>query len=234
MLNIAHRGASGKNPENTLSAFRAAIGAGADMCELDAHLTRDGAIVVMHDDAVDRTTDGTGAIASLTLAELKHLDAAAKFPTGAFRGERIPTLDEVFAVMAGRCGLNIELKAPGMERQISAMMRANSALENSIVSSFHWKTLEKIRAVDPEIRIALLAQKDPAQLLDAAARMKAYSINPRFDMVTHGLCASAHERNLKVLAWTVDDPEAMRILIDAGVDGIITNYPDRLAAVLGR
>jgi len=233
MLNIAHRGASGSRPENTLSAFRAAIGAGADMCELDAQVTRDGAIVVIHDDAVDRTTDGSGTIASLTLGDLKRLDAAAKFANIELRGERIPTLEEVFGVTAGRCGLNIEMKAPGMERRISEIMRANRALEDSMVSSFHWNTLEKIHALDPEIRFGLLAQKDAARLLDAAVRMKACAINPRYDMVTRELCASAHERNLKVLAWTVDEPEAMRILIGAGVDGIITNYPERLQAVLG-
>src|SRR5579863_4458154 len=108
---MAHRGASGTFPENTLSAFRAAIDTKADMCELDVQLTRDGALVVIHDDTVDRTTDGTGEVAELTLAELKLLDAGAKFKNGAVKGkgERVPTLDEVFDVTAGKCGLNIEL-----------------------------------------------------------------------------------------------------------------------------
>ncbi|HMD03800.1 MAG TPA: glycerophosphodiester phosphodiesterase family protein, partial [Candidatus Binatus sp.] len=96
MLNIAHRGASGTFPENTLSGFRAAIDAGADMCELDVQLTRDGAVVVIHDETVDRTTDGKGEVAALTLEEIRRLDAGAKFKGGTVKGERIPTLDEVF------------------------------------------------------------------------------------------------------------------------------------------
>ncbi len=116
MLNIAHRGASGTFPENTLSAFRAAIDAGADMCELDVQLTRDGTVVVIHDDTVDRTTDGNGEVAELTLEEIKRLDAGAKFKGGALKDERIPTLDEVFALTTGKCGLNIELKGAGVEQ----------------------------------------------------------------------------------------------------------------------
>ena len=110
MLNIAHRGASGRFPENTLAAFAAAIEAGAQMCELDVQLTRDGAVVVMHDDTVDRTTDGRGAVRGMTLEELKRLDAGVRFGNE-FSGERIPTLEEVFALTRGRCGLNIEIKA---------------------------------------------------------------------------------------------------------------------------
>src|ERR1700682_5975434 len=124
VLNIAHRGGSGTFPENTLSAFRAAIEAGADMCELDVQLTRDGKVVVIHDDTVERTTDGQGEGAILTLEELQRLDAGALFKEGAQRGERIPTLDEVFELTRGRCGLNIELKATGLEAQVAEIMNA--------------------------------------------------------------------------------------------------------------
>ncbi|HVA79948.1 MAG TPA: glycerophosphodiester phosphodiesterase family protein [Candidatus Binataceae bacterium] len=225
VLNIGHRGASKAFPENTLAAFRAAREAGADLCELDVQLSRDGAVVVIHDDTVDRTSNGHGAIANLTLAELQRLDAG--------RGERIPTLEEVFAATAGRCGLDVELKIAGLEPQVAAIMRKWNAAETSMVSSFDWDALEKMREIAPEIRLGVLASKNPARMLEAAARMHAYAVNPRFDLASRELCADAHARGFKVLVWTVDAPEAMGILIDADVDGIVTNYPERMRAVLG-
>ena len=225
VLNIAHRGASKAFPENTLAAFRAACDAGADMCELDVQPSRDGAIVVIHDDTVDRTTNGRGQVSALTLAELKRLDAGG--------GQRIPTLDEVFAATVGRCGLNVELKVAGIEREVAAIMRKWDAVETSIVSSFEWDALEAMRTVAPELRAGVLAEKKPDRMLEAAARMHAYAVNPRSDLATRELCATAHERGFKVLVWTVDAPEAMRILIEAGVDGIMSNYPDRTRMVLG-
>lgn len=233
MLNIAHRGASGTFPENTLSAFRAAIVAKADMCELDVQLTRDGAMVVIHDDTVERTTDGKGEVAELTLAELKQLDAGAMFKNGALKGERIPTLDEVFAVTAGKCGLNIELKAGGLEHQVAQIMQARNAFGDSIVSSFDWEYLKKIQQLHFNIRIALLTDEKPVDLMMNAVAMRAYAINPRWDMVTADLCKAAHEKNLKVYTWTVDADARMRALMECGVDGIMTNYPERLRTVLG-
>jgi len=233
VLNMAHRGASGTFPENTLSAFRAAIDAKADMCELDVQLTRDGAIVVIHDDTVDRTTDGKGEVAELTLAELKLLDAGAKFKNGAVKDQRIPTLDEVFDVTAGKCGLNIELKGGGTEHQVAQIMQAHEAFGDSIVSSFNWEYLKKIQQLHFNIRIALLADDKPVDLMMNAVAMRAHAINPRWDMVTPDLCKAAHERNLKVYTWTVDADARMRALMEAGVDGIMTNYPERLRTVLG-
>jgi glycerophosphoryl diester phosphodiesterase len=229
--NIAHRGASGTFPENTLAAFRAAIEAGAQMCELDVQLTRDRAVVVMHDDTVDRTTDGHGAVADLTLEELKRLDAGARFQDGARRGERVPTLDEVFHAVAGRCALNVELKEAGFEREVAAIMRKWHASGDSMVSSFDWKALETMRSVDPGIRAGVLAEKGAEKMIAAALGMRAYSVNPRFDMVTREFCDRAHQQGLAVLTWTVDAPELMRYLIDAGVDGIMTNYPERMRSL---
>ncbi len=233
MLNIAHRGASGTFPENTVSAFRAAIDAGADMCELDVQLSRDGAIVVIHDDTVERTTDGKGEVAELTLEELRRLDAGAKFKDGPFKGARIPTLDEVFAVTSGKCGLNIELKADGLEHQVAQIMQARNALGDSIVSSFNWEYLKKIQQLHFNIRVGLLAEEKPVDLMMNAVAMRAYSINPRWDMVTSDLCKAAHERGLKLYTWTVDADSRMRALIESGVDGIMTNYPERLRTVVG-
>jgi glycerophosphoryl diester phosphodiesterase len=233
VLNIAHRGASGSFPENTVSAFRAAIDAGADMCELDVQLSRDGAVVVIHDDTVERTTDGKGEVAELTLAELKRLDAGAKFKGGPFKGAQIPTLEEVFAVTGGKCGLNIELKAGGLEHQVAQIMQARNALGDSIVSSFNWEYLKKLQQLHFNIRIGLLAEEKPVDLMMNAVAMRAYSINPRWDMVTSDLCKAAHERGLKLYTWTVDADSRMRALIESGVDGIMTNYPERLRTVVG-
>jgi glycerophosphoryl diester phosphodiesterase len=233
VLNIAHRGASGTFPENTLSAFRAAIDAGADMCELDVQLTRDGTVVVIHDETVDRTTDGTGEVAALTLEEIQRLDAGAKFKGGTVKGERISTLDEVFAVTSGKCGLNIELKGGGVEARVAAIMQARNAFADSIVSSFNWDYLKKIQTLHFNIRIALLAEEKPVDLMMNAVAMRAHAINPRWDMVTADLCKAAHERGLKVYTWTVDADARMRALAECGVDGIMTNYPERLRTVVG-
>ncbi len=143
MLIIAHRGASGEFPENTLPAFAAAIEAGAQMCELDVQLTRDGAAVVIHDETVDRTTNGTGAVAAMSLAEIRRLDAGVKFGAR-FAGTRIPTLEEVLTLVRGRCALNVELKSAGVEREVCRLLRAHEALSSTtIVSSFDWDALAR-------------------------------------------------------------------------------------------
>jgi glycerophosphoryl diester phosphodiesterase len=233
VLNIAHRGASNRFPENTLAAFAGAIDAGADMCELDVQLSRDGALVVIHDDTVDRTTGGRGAVAAMTLEQLKRLDAGVSFGSE-FKGERIPTLDEVFACSGGRCALNIELKSSGLEQKVCAAIRDHDALATAIVSSFDWDALDRIRQFHLSVRVGLLASRWPVRLLGAATAIKAHAIHPRADMVTEDLCTAAHERILDVYTWTVDDLDTMRKLIAYGVDGIMTNYPDRLRMLMER
>ena len=227
MLNIAHRGASSRFPENTLKAFAAAMDAGAQMCELDVHLTIDGTVVVIHDETVERTTDGRGAVRSMTLEELKRLDAGIRFG-GEFAGERIPTLEEVMTLAEGRCGLNIEIKSAGVERKVCELIVGRRALATAMISSFDWDALAVVRHFQPRVRVGLLASQWPARLVGAAFELKAESINPRSDIVTEDLCIAAHERNLSVYTWTVDEPAEMRRLIAFGVDGIMTNYPERL------
>jgi glycerophosphoryl diester phosphodiesterase len=231
VLTIAHRGASGDFPENTLAAFAAAIRAGADMCELDVQRTADGALAVIHDDTVDRTTDGHGRVDALTLAAIKRLDAG-RWYDAPFTGERVPTLQEVFDLTAGQCGLNIELKAKGVAEQICGLIRERAAEGTAMVSSFDWAELAEVRRIAPAIRIGLLADRAPARLIDTAERMNAWAINPDRKLVAPRLCATAHRRTLQVYTWTVDDPDEMRRLIGAGVDGIMTNHPELLRAVL--
>jgi glycerophosphoryl diester phosphodiesterase len=231
VLNIAHRGASGRFPENTLAAFGAAIKAGAEMCELDVQLTRDKALAVIHDATVDRTTNGRGAVAELTIAEIKRLDAGAKFGA-AFSGEQVPTLEEVFELTEGRCALNIELKAEGLEHRVCELIKARRAFATTIVSSFDWDALGRIRHIAPEIRVGLLASRWPARVLGAATAMAADAIHPRYEIVTEDLCIAAHARRVNVHTWTVDDPAVMRAMIAHGADGIMTNYPERLRALM--
>jgi glycerophosphoryl diester phosphodiesterase len=248
LLNIAHRGASGRFPENTLRAFAAAFESGADMCELDVRLARDGTPVVLHDATVDRTTDGYGAVDAMSLQELKRLDAGVKFGIE-FAGERVPALAEVLKLAAlakgrrgrgeqtslpgvhrhGRGAFNLELKAAGTEDAVCDLIRSHEAVNSTLVSSFDWPALSRVRRRAPEIRIGLLASARPAQLLTAAMEMGANAIIPRFDMVDQDLCRAAHMHAIDVYAWTVDAIDIMRELAAKGVDGIMTNYPERLA-----
>jgi glycerophosphoryl diester phosphodiesterase len=233
VLNIAHRGASGYFPENTLSAFRGAIELGANMCELDVQLTRDGEAVVVHDDTLDRTTTGHGPVGEHDLQQIKQLEIRNSSPSS-FGGERIPTLEEVLDATGPLCRLNIELKGTGVAERVCAIVTKRADRESHVVSSFDWAQLHRVRTVAPEIRLGLLAEKKPEELLERASAMNAYAIHPRFDLAHPQICAEAHRRGLKVYVWTVDAPELMRTLIDNGVDGIMTNYPDRLRAVVER
>ena len=227
--NIAHRGASGEHPENTLAAFRAAIGEGADCCELDVQCSADGVLVVVHDDRIDRTTDGAGSVARLTLAQLKALDAG-RWRDARFAGERIPSLEEVCKAVAGKCALNVELKAAGIEAQVCDLVRG--AAPSSILSSFDWAALARVRQMAPELGVGLLASRGRARLLDSAVELRALAVHPRYDLVDASFCADAHRRGLLVYVWTVDEVATMARLIAAGVDGIMTNYPARLRALL--
>jgi glycerophosphoryl diester phosphodiesterase len=228
MLTIAHRGASTLYPENTLRAFVAAAELGADMCEFDVRMTRDGEIVVIHDATVNRTTDGRGRVAAMSAAEIEQLHAGVRFGAE-FRGERIPTLAKVAAALGERrCGMDVELKARGLEARVCEVLRGCGAIETAIVSSFDWDQLKIVVAQEPALRIALLGEKAAATLLEAAAAVRAFAIAPRFDIVDAALCAEAHRRSLAVYVWTVDDAPAMRRLIAAGVDGIMTNNPQQL------
>jgi glycerophosphoryl diester phosphodiesterase len=234
MLTIAHRGASALYPENTLRAFIAAAGLGADMCEFDVRMTRDGEVVVIHDATVNRTTDGRGRVAAMSAAEIARLDAGIRFGAE-FRGERVPTLAEVAGALGGRrggqCGMDVELKARGLEDRVCAILRGCGAIEGAIVSSFDWDQLKIVAAQVPGLRLAPLGEKAPAALLEAALAMHAFAIAPRFDIADAELCAEAHRRGLAVYVWTVDEVTEMRRLAAAGVDGIMTNDPARLREV---
>jgi glycerophosphoryl diester phosphodiesterase len=230
-LIIAHRGASGDFPENTLAAFAAAIEAGAQMCELDVQLTADGVAVVIHDETIDRTTDGRGKVAAMSLAEIRSVDAGGKFGS-AFAGARIPTLEEVLELAQGRCALNVELKGAGVEREVCRLVRAHQAIADTIVSSFQWDALAAARELEPELRMGVLVDQEADAMLEAAIRLRAVSVNPRYDTVGPAMVERAHGEGLQVLVWTIDKAARMRRMMAMGVDGIMTNYPARLAALV--
>ncbi len=167
----------------------------------------------------------------MTVAELKRLDAGSWLDTS-FHGERIPMLSEVFEAAGKRCGLNIELKSGATEGPVCAMIAKRAAYETTIVSSFDWSALARVHRIDPAIKLGVLADRD-GSMIETARVLGAHAIHPRYDLVGESLCALVHRDGCKVLAWTVDDPDLMRRLAAAGVDGIMTNYPARLRAATG-
>jgi glycerophosphoryl diester phosphodiesterase len=240
-LNVSHRGMMASAPQNTLAAFRKAVEFGADGVELDVQLSKDGAVVVIHDFAVDRTTDGTGRVAQKTLAELKALDAGSKF-SPQFAGERIPTLTEVFDVLEGKLLVNIELKALGRNRDTSLVapvlevVRKHGMDKRVLFSSFNSYVLRAMKQLAPDIPIGLLYAPDSPiyarhAWLDPFEPHEAR--HPHFSMLTGPIICWYHARGLRVNTWTVNEPDEMRRLIEAGVDGIITQKPDILRETVG-
>lgn len=259
VLNFAHRGASGLFPENTLLAFREGLRLGADVIELDVHLSKDGHLVVIHDDTVDRTTEGTGPVAEMTLAQLRALDAGHDFARdGAhpYRGKglRIPTLDEVFAAFP-HTRINIEVKPDrkdgALERELWRLIEKYGRHRLTLVASEHDAAVRRFRelaASAPEpvptgapsresALFLVLARTGLAGLY--AAPFDALQVPERLQVggievsvVTPRFIAAAHRARVAVHVWTVDDPDAMRRLIRMGVDGIITNRPEILARVV--
>ncbi len=239
MLNIAHRGASAIAPANTLAAFEKAVELGADGVELDVHLSADGVPVVIHDYTVDATTDGSGRVAEMTLAQLKQLDAGSWFDP-AFAGECISTLEEVLEAMRSRLLLNVELKGTspwdyGLEKAVVAQIRQHGLDERVLFSSFNPFSLRRIKRIAPHIPIGLLYVPDwPLFLYQVllTALVPHEACHPGYARVDARYAAWARRRGYRVNVWTVDDPNEMRRLIDLGVDGIITNVPDILHRVL--
>jgi glycerophosphoryl diester phosphodiesterase len=238
-LVIAHRGASAYAPENTLPAFNLAIELGADGVELDVSLTQDGVPVVLHDDTVDRTTNGRGAVNQMTLAQVQQLDASNKFEK--YRGARIPTLEEVLRAITCRGSVNIELKnltlkADGVEAATLAVIKSVGALDKVMVSSFNPIALRRMYQLDPLVPRGLLYRPNlPIYLRRAWLRPLAHptAMHPHSSMVTREFVAWAHAKGYQVNTWTIDDPEEMKRLIELGVDAIMTNKPDVLRKIAG-
>jgi glycerophosphoryl diester phosphodiesterase len=232
---VAHRGASGHAPENTMAAFRRAVEMGAQFIETDIHLTRDAELVAIHDTTLERTTNGSGQVKNFTLADLRALDAGSWFAPE-FAGERIPTFDEIvtFAREADVV-FYLELKADapwGAEHALSAALRRAGESSRMAVLSFVPAALTTLRKLDPVVMTGLLFDKPMPDCVGRAIVSGARQLAPRGDLVTPQLVEEAHNAELQVVTWTVNDPAEMRAMMDAGVDGIMTNYPDQLRDLL--
>ena len=233
MLVIAHRGASGHAPENTLAAFKRAIALGASFIETDLQLSRDARFVAIHDDTVNRTTNGQGKVHELTLADLRRLDAGSWFGSE-FAGERIPTLEEILEFSKRHdVVFYLELKPTGSwggEHALIGALRQTGEIARTIVISFDAGILEALRRIEPTLMTGLLFEGQIDLPLERAVEIGARQLAVRGDLVTPALLAQAHKKDLQVVCWTVNQPAHMRMLIEAGVDGIMSDYPDRLVA----
>ncbi len=237
---IAHRGASSLAPENTLSAFRLAVELGADGIELDAKLSADGVVVVHHDQTLDRTTDGSGLVRDRTWSELQQLDAGSKY-AGIFRGEQIPTLEAVFSEVGHSALINVELTNYGSIFDsliaIVADLVFKHGLEDQVLfSSFNPFAIWQAARAAPNVRRALLIHGDiPGIFRSLFMRLLPFDdLHPAVQLVNPYLIASQHARGRWVRAWTVNKPDRMQELFEMGVDGVITDVPDRALLVRER
>lgn len=237
-LIVAHRGLSAAYPENTLAAFDAAIDAGAAMLEFDVALSLDRKPVVIHDDTVDRVTDGQGPVTGHTLAALKRLDAGSWF-SPEFRGERVPSLGEVLERVGRRSCLNIEIKASAyeihqpddaVEQQVVSLVRRYGLSDGVVISSFEHRLLERIHRMERPPAVAVLTETPLSDaILRLLERLNAFSWNAPADVLDPEQVARVHAQGHRVLAFTVNDPDRFRRLMDMGVDGVFSDDPGRLA-----
>ena len=235
MLAIAHRGASGYAPENTLAAFRRAVTQGISFIETDLHLTRDAHFVAIHDETVDRTTNGKGTVQSMTLAEIRRLDAGSWFASE-FMSECIPTLDDVLDfARKNDVVFYLELKPSGFwggEHALISQLRNSTEIARSVIISFDPVILASLRKIEPTLMTGLLHDGKLANPFDKAVEIGARQLAVRGDLVTPKFLQQARSLDLQVVCWTVNSPAHMRMLMSAGVDGIMSDYPDRLLSVL--
>jgi glycerophosphoryl diester phosphodiesterase len=235
---IAHRGWSAVAPENTLVSFRKALEMGAPTMECDVHLTRDGHVVVMHDPAVDRTTDGAGKIADMTLEDIRRLDAGSwKGPE--YTGERVPLLSELLELTRGKTLLCLEIKAEGIAAQVVDVIRQADAIRDVAIISFSFDTCCEVRHLEPRLPVGFLclgveAGDDAAawELTEKVLIGGLQAISALYKGVTPELRRATKARGLALWAWTMDDEESLRAMIDLGVDTITSNRLDLAMEVL--
>jgi glycerophosphoryl diester phosphodiesterase len=230
---IAHRGASSYAPENTLAAFNLALHMGIHHIELDVHLSRDGHIVVIHDDTVDRTTNGSGSVASMTLAELRELDAGSWFGAK-FAGTSIPTLDEVLERYTGRLHIHIEIKGQGerLSQRTADLVRGYGIMDQVTITAFEKPRLEEVRTYAPELPTGWLVGEVSNAVIWRARELGLTQLCPRANTVTAELVRRLHAAGFVVRAWGVADEALMRRVVAAGADGMTVNFPDKLLAYL--
>ncbi|MFS4094721.1 glycerophosphodiester phosphodiesterase [Streptomyces sp. AF1A] len=215
-LTIGHRGVMGVEPENTLRSFVAAQQAGLDVIELDLHLSKDGALVVMHDAEVDRTTDGSGPIAEKTLAELRALDAG--------RGERVPVFEEVLDAV--RTPLQAEIKDVAAARALAEVMRRRDLVGRVEVSSFQDEAVAEIARLVPGVRTALIASRYGTDVVDRAVAVGAATVCLNIRRLTLEVVEHARASGLRIIGWVVNTQDHLRLVRALELDGATTDYPE--------
>jgi glycerophosphoryl diester phosphodiesterase len=226
-LVISHAACGGHAPENTLAGIRKALEFSVDAIEIDVQASADGVPVLMHDLTVDRTTNGSGAVAALTLAGLRALDAG---------GEPVPTLSEVLDLTTGKAVLVVEIKQPGIEASVAAVVREKNALTDTMVWSFFPQALDGIRIAEPRIPAGLLVSAESLprwpRMRELAVRSGLQAVSVFSAGINEDVARDCRRSGLALYAWTVDSRREMSRLVDLGVDGICTNFPDKATAVL--
>nr|WP_310257349.1 glycerophosphodiester phosphodiesterase [Fictibacillus barbaricus] len=247
ILNVAHRGASGYAPEHTITSYKMGEKLHGDYIEIDLQMTKDGKLIAMHDETLDRTTNGTGQVKDHTLAEIKTLDAGSwfneKYPEKAnpdYKGLQVPTLEEIFQTFGKNANYYIETKSPevypGMEQKLEDMVNEYHINKDKLlVQSFSSASLKKMQGIDPSLKLVqLLSYKTPAVLSDAEVQdIKKYAIGigPNSNMIDKAYVQKAVQNGLQIHPYTVNEKAEMQKLIDWGVTGMFTNYPDLLNEV---
>lgn len=231
---MGHRGYQACYPENTMVSFLAAVDAGAQFVELDVTLTRDRQVVVIHDDTVDRTTDGSGRVSDYDLEALQQLDAGSWFHHR-FAGERIPSLDDVLQTMTPRANINIEIKShqstgPGFKGQLEQgvldLVWAHGAKKSVLVSSFDRKVLKRIKQLDPAMDVALISERSPLERTVALCRdLGVFSYHPHLAFIDKDLVAALHDADVYVFPWNIEGADDIRNAFSLGVDGLIAKDP---------
>lgn len=217
---IGHRGAAGLRPENTLPSFVEAVRLGVDAVELDVQSVQ-GTLIVLHDDRVDRTTNGRGTVAELSLEELRRLDAG--------NGARVPLLDEVFEVIPPHVGINVELKGADTAEPLAQFLR-NRPSRDVLVSSFDHDELRRFHAASPDVPVAPLFSRWRRDAIHVARELAAWSINVALRATTAERVRQVCAAGLELLVYTVNDPLQARHLVGMGVSGLFTDFPDRITA----
>lgn len=237
IINFAHRGASAVCPENTMASFTKSLELGATGIETDVQMTKDGQLVLIHDEAINRTTAGEGFVKDMISEEISAQDAGSWFGES-FKGEHIPTLGELLELLRERDTiLNIELKNgifmyPGMEEKVINLVRQYGMAERVVLSSFNHYSLVHCKSIAPEIRTGILYMEGLYRPWDYASSIGADALHANHFAVLPEFIAEAAEHGKDYHPFTVNAPDRMKALIEAGVSGIITDYPDKLAELL--
>lgn len=220
VLRIGHRGAAGHAPENTLAAIRAGIALGVDFVEVDIRGTADSVLVALHDETVERTCNGRGRVDRLSLPDLRMLDAG--------NGERIPTIEEVLKETSGKTGVILELKVAGVGQQAVELTRRTGFRGDVIYASFLHHELRHVRSVEPAASLLVLFGQLPHDPVGRAMEYEPSHVGLRHDTATRRLVEAFHRRHLLVFVYTANNPRDMRRVLSLGIDGVISNFPERI------